>query len=82
MLKGRKDGRVSKASETVNLPAPTLNVNQLIQSFAKRGLGVKDMVTLSGGHDKEVILTASTTGSSHALFRIFRKQYVLTISHQ
>ncbi|KAH1152100.1 hypothetical protein GLYMA_16G200300v4 [Glycine max] len=50
VLKGRKDGRVSKASETVNLPAPTLNVNQLIQSFAKRGLGVKDMVTLSGGH--------------------------------
>ncbi|KAH1233769.1 Peroxidase 66 [Glycine soja] len=43
VLKGRKDGRVSKASETVNLPAPTLNVNQLIQSFAKRGLGVKDM---------------------------------------
>ncbi|BAU02421.1 hypothetical protein LR48_Vigan10g081900 [Vigna angularis] len=50
VLKGRKDGRVSKASETVNLPAPTLNVNQLIKSFAKRGLGVKDMVTLSGGH--------------------------------
>jgi len=50
VLKGRKDGRVSKASETVNLPAPTLNVSQLIQSFAKRGLGVKDMVTLSGGH--------------------------------
>ncbi|KAK7314945.1 hypothetical protein VNO77_33477 [Canavalia gladiata] len=50
VLKGRKDGRVSKASETVNLPAPTLNVTQLIQSFAKRGLGVKDMVTLSGGH--------------------------------
>ncbi|KAK7270811.1 hypothetical protein RJT34_26253 [Clitoria ternatea] len=50
VLKGRKDGRISKASETVNLPAPTLNVSQLIQSFAKRGLGVKDMVTLSGGH--------------------------------
>jgi peroxidase len=50
VLKGRKDGRVSKASDTSNLPAPTLNVGQLIQSFAKRGLGVKDMVTLSGGH--------------------------------
>ncbi|KAK7283678.1 hypothetical protein RIF29_13376 [Crotalaria pallida] len=50
VLKGRKDGRVSKASDTINLPAPTLNVNQLIQSFAKRGLGVKDLVTLSGGH--------------------------------
>ncbi|KAF7821277.1 peroxidase 66 [Senna tora] len=50
VLKGRKDGRVSKASDTINLPAPTLNVSQLIQSFAKRGLGVKDLVTLSGGH--------------------------------
>ncbi|KAJ1402527.1 Secretory peroxidase [Sesbania bispinosa] len=50
VLKGRKDGRVSKASDTINLPAPTFNVSQLIQSFAKRGLGVKDMVALSGGH--------------------------------
>lgn len=50
VLKGRKDGRVSMASDTINLPAPTFNVSQLIQSFAKRGLGVKDTVTLSGGH--------------------------------
>lgn len=50
MLKGRKDGRVSKASETINLPAPTFNVSQLIQSFAQRGLGLKDLVALSGGH--------------------------------
>lgn len=50
VLKGRKDGRVSKASDTINLPAPTSNVSQLIQSFAKRGLTVKDLVTLSGGH--------------------------------
>ncbi|XP_010066142.2 peroxidase 66 [Eucalyptus grandis] len=48
--KGRKDGRVSNASETVNLPAPTFNVTQLLQSFAKRGLGLKDLVALSGGH--------------------------------
>ncbi|KAK8714692.1 hypothetical protein V6N13_042043 [Hibiscus sabdariffa] len=50
VLKGRKDGRVSKASETINLPAPTFNVSTLIQSFAKRGLGVKDLVAVSGGH--------------------------------
>ncbi|XVF54031.1 hypothetical protein PTKIN_Ptkin05aG0148800 [Pterospermum kingtungense] len=50
VLKGRKDGRVSRAAETINLPAPTFNVSQLIQSFAKRGLGVKDLVALSGGH--------------------------------
>lgn len=50
VLKGRKDGRVSKASETINLPAPFLNVTQLIQSFAKRRLGIKDLVALSGGH--------------------------------
>ncbi|XP_031263649.1 peroxidase 66-like [Pistacia vera] len=29
VLKGRKDGRVSKAAETINLPAPTFNVSQL-----------------------------------------------------
>ncbi|KAB5525433.1 hypothetical protein DKX38_023182 [Salix brachista] len=50
VLTGRKDGRVSKANDTINLPAPTLNAVQLIQSFAKRGLGVKDLVALSGGH--------------------------------
>lgn len=50
VLKGRKDGRASNASETVNLPAPTFNVTQLRQSFAKRGLGLKDLVALSGGH--------------------------------
>uniref|UniRef100_A0A1J3FBI2 Peroxidase n=1 Tax=Noccaea caerulescens TaxID=107243 RepID=A0A1J3FBI2_NOCCA len=50
VLKGRKDGTISRANETINLPAPTFNVSQLIQSFASRGLSVKDMVTLSGGH--------------------------------
>ncbi|KAJ6294602.1 hypothetical protein OIU76_022645 [Salix suchowensis] len=50
VLTGRKDGRVSKANDTINLPSPRLNAVQLIQSFAKRGLGVKDLVALSGGH--------------------------------
>ncbi|KAL2895161.1 Peroxidase 66 [Bienertia sinuspersici] len=48
--KGRKDGRVSKASDTTNLPPPTLNTTQLIQSFANRGLNIKDLVALSGAH--------------------------------
>lgn len=50
MFKGRKDGTVSRANETINLPAPSFNVTQLIQSFLQRGLGIKDMVALSGGH--------------------------------
>lgn len=50
VLKGRKDGRISRANETINLPAPTFNVTQLIQSFSKRGLGVRELVALSGGH--------------------------------
>ncbi|XP_059629390.1 peroxidase 66 [Cornus florida] len=50
VLKGRKDGRLSKASETSNLPSPSHNVTQLIKNFSKRGLQVKDLVALSGGH--------------------------------
>eukprot|EP00249_Psilotum_nudum_P014792 c25007_g1_i1 orf=58-1059(+) len=50
VLKGRKDGRISNASDTINLPAPTFNVSQLTQSFALRNLSQFDMVTLSGGH--------------------------------
>ncbi|CAK9138373.1 unnamed protein product [Ilex paraguariensis] len=48
--KGRKDGRTSKASETVQLPAPTFNISQLHQSFSQRGLSTEDLVSLSGGH--------------------------------
>ncbi|ERM95435.1 hypothetical protein AMTRI_Chr04g183620 [Amborella trichopoda] len=48
--KGRKDGRVFKATETRSLPAPTFNLSQLIQSFSQRGLSQQDLVALSGGH--------------------------------
>ncbi|XP_022144290.1 peroxidase 64 [Momordica charantia] len=48
--KGRKDGRISKAIETRQLPAPTFNFSQLQQSFSQRGLSIEDLVALSGGH--------------------------------
>ncbi|KAK1554821.1 hypothetical protein Q3G72_017785 [Acer saccharum] len=48
--KGRKDGRISKATDTVQLPAPTSNISELQQSFSQRGLSMKDLVALSGGH--------------------------------
>ena len=47
---GRRDGRVSIANETNQLPPPTSNMTQLIQLFAAKGLDLKDIVVLSGGH--------------------------------
>ncbi|KAG2631180.1 peroxidase 1-like [Panicum virgatum] len=47
---GRRDGRVSVANETKQLPPPTANVTTLVRMFAAKGLGVKDLVVLSGGH--------------------------------
>ncbi|KAJ9146927.1 hypothetical protein P3X46_029140 [Hevea brasiliensis] len=45
--KGRKDGRTSKASETIQLPAPRFNISQLQQSFFQRGLSMDDLVAFS-----------------------------------
>ncbi|KAI3745086.1 hypothetical protein L1987_58188 [Smallanthus sonchifolius] len=53
---GRRDGRVSNASESRTLPSPAANITQLKSMFASKGLSVKDLVVLSGGH---------TVGTSH-----------------
>ncbi|GAY36353.1 hypothetical protein CUMW_279600 [Citrus unshiu] len=53
---GRRDGRESVASETRDLPPPFGNITLLKQKFAAKGLSVKDLVVLSGGH---------TIGTSH-----------------
>ncbi|XP_062144390.1 peroxidase 5-like [Alnus glutinosa] len=48
---GRRDGRVSlKGEPDGNLPAPTLNAEGLKENFAKKGLSLDEMVTLSGAH--------------------------------
>ena len=47
---GRRDGRVSIANETNQLPPPTANFTRLVRMFAAKGLSVKDLVVLSGGH--------------------------------
>ncbi|XP_002518541.2 peroxidase 27 [Ricinus communis] len=54
---GRRDGRVSIGAETLtNLVAPNANITTLITRFQAKGLNLKDLVVLSGGH---------TIGTSH-----------------
>ncbi|KAL2511893.1 Peroxidase superfamily protein [Abeliophyllum distichum] len=47
---GRRDGRVSLASDTSNLPGFTDSVDVQKQKFADKGLNTQDLVTLVGGH--------------------------------
>ncbi|MCO5580743.1 hypothetical protein L7F22_034613 [Adiantum nelumboides] len=47
---GRRDGRVSLASNAANMPSPADSIATLKQKFASKGLSVKDLVILSGAH--------------------------------
>ncbi|KHN33516.1 Cationic peroxidase 2 [Glycine soja] len=47
---GRRDGRISQASDVSNLPAPFDSVDVQKQKFAAKGLNTQDLVTLVGGH--------------------------------
>uniref|UniRef100_A0A7C9AE92 Peroxidase n=1 Tax=Opuntia streptacantha TaxID=393608 RepID=A0A7C9AE92_OPUST len=62
---GRRDGRVSRASETVDIPSPTFSLAQITQAFANKGLTQAEMVTLLGSH---------TIGRSHC-FQLTKRLY-------
>lgn len=47
---GRRDGRISLASDTANLPGFTESVEAQKQKFLDKGLNTQDLVTLVGKH--------------------------------
>lgn len=63
---GRRDGRVSQASEaTMNLPPPFADVPLLTKIFGSKGLTQEEMVILSGAH---TIGRAHCTSFSNRLY--------------
>ncbi|KAG8052149.1 hypothetical protein GUJ93_ZPchr0001g30651 [Zizania palustris] len=47
---GRRDGTVSRANDTVDLPPPTATAETLTEMFAAKNLNLDEMVVLSGAH--------------------------------
>ncbi|KAL6862406.1 hypothetical protein ACP4OV_016747 [Aristida adscensionis] len=48
---GRRDGMVSSDQEALDtIPAPTSTFDILLSNFSGKGLGLQDLVVLSGGH--------------------------------
>ncbi|KAK9287342.1 hypothetical protein L1049_015757 [Liquidambar formosana] len=62
---GRKDGRVSLASETTALPGFTESIEAQTKKFTDRGLTAQDLVTLVGGH------TIGTTACQFFRYRLY-----------
>ncbi|CAL9154846.1 unnamed protein product [Musa hybrid cultivar] len=44
---GRRDGRISRAADVIDLPPPAFNLSLLTPFFTKKGLSQDDMITLS-----------------------------------
>ncbi|XP_074330346.1 cationic peroxidase 2-like [Apium graveolens] len=62
---GRRDGRVSLASDTSNLPSFTDSVTVQKKKFADVGLSAQDLVTLVGGH------TIGTVACQFVSYRLY-----------
>ncbi|MFS7978885.1 putative peroxidase [Helianthus anomalus] len=62
---GRRDGLVSRGSDTTNLPAFNDSISVQIKKFADKGLDIQDLVTLVGGH---TIGTAACAVFSYRLY--------------
>ncbi|WOL09966.1 peroxidase 5-like [Canna indica] len=67
---GRKDGVISKAEDTKELPPPSFNLNQLTDLFVHKGLSRDDLVALSGAH---TIGVAHCTAFSDRLYNFTGK---------
>ncbi|KAJ0514039.1 putative peroxidase [Helianthus annuus] len=53
---GRRDGLVSRGSDTANLPASNDSISVQIKKFADKGLDIQDLVTLVGKESKITLL--------------------------
>ncbi|XWS54485.1 hypothetical protein CRYUN_Cryun10bG0093600 [Craigia yunnanensis] len=62
---GRRDGRVSLASDADNLPGFTESIEEQKRKFAAFGLNTQDLVTLVGAH------TIGTTACQFFSYRLF-----------
>lgn len=49
---GRRDGRISQASDVSNLPSPFDSVDVQKEKFTAKGLNTQDLVTLVGNYSR------------------------------
>lgn len=52
---GRRDGMISRSSDTIDLPPPTFNLKQLTESFALKEMSQDEMITLSGNKSEAIL---------------------------